>query len=64
MGKPLDTRGGQSPLGRLGFLIGMRSTQTYWGGRCGKERPAEGGDGGCVAAADRGETSAPIRGFH
>jgi hypothetical protein len=38
MGKPLDTRGGQSPLGRLGFLIGVRSTQTYWGGRCGQEQ--------------------------
>jgi hypothetical protein len=38
----LAERGGQSPLGRLGFLIECAfAHRTFQGGRCGKESPAE-----------------------
>lgn len=41
----LAGRGGQRPLGRLGFLIQRAQDADKLGGRCGKERPAEEGGG-------------------
>ena len=43
-GHPLR-RARAAPLGRPGFLMRVRSTQDLWGGRCGKELPAEEGGG-------------------
>jgi hypothetical protein len=38
-------RQGRSPSGRLGFLALRGAQESIWGGRCGRERPAEEGTG-------------------
>ena len=59
---PCAARSGQSPLAGLSTLPGAERRNCQ-GGRCGKERPAEVGSGGCGAAAD-GRRLPPHKSFY